>query len=94
MPADGYIFPDNSAGGSWTKSEDNRHGFGHKEYQIFFDGILGDFTRIPWWTVFDDTTRPGRVVYNHGTTFTWFNAHSGYKWSPDNSAEAAKGWIL
>jgi len=26
--------------------------------------------------------------------FTWFGAHSDYKWSTNNSEEVAKGWIL
>lgn len=95
MPAMGYIFVDKFGKRFMNETRGNRHGFGHKEYQLFFDGILGDFTRNPWWTVFDETTRlKGRVAMGFGTKFTWFNAHSGYKWSEDNSAEIAKGWIL
>jgi succinate dehydrogenase/fumarate reductase flavoprotein subunit len=95
MPADSYIFTDKFGQRFMNEKRENRHGFGHKEYQLFFDGVLAEFTRNPWWTVFDDATaKKGPVVYRHGTTFTWFNAHSGYKWSKDNSAEVAKGWIL
>jgi succinate dehydrogenase/fumarate reductase flavoprotein subunit len=97
MPADGFLFTDKFGKRFMNEKRDNRHGFGHKEYQLFFDGILGEFTRNPWWTVFDDATaKKGPVVFGSGgqTTFTWFNAHSGYKWSNDNSAEVAKGWIL
>jgi succinate dehydrogenase/fumarate reductase flavoprotein subunit len=95
MPADGFIFTDKFGQRFMNEKRDNRHGFGHKEYQMFFDGILGEFTRIPWWTVFDDATaKKGPVAMGRGTTFTWFNAHSGYKWSDDNGAEVAKGWIL
>jgi succinate dehydrogenase/fumarate reductase flavoprotein subunit len=95
MPTDGYIFTDKFGRRFMNERRENRHGFGHKEYQLFFDGVLGAFTRNPWWTVFDDATaKKGPVVYRHGTTFSWFNAHSGYKWSRDNSAEVAKGWIL
>ena len=95
MPADGFIFTDKFGQRFMNEKRDNRHGFGHKEYQLFFDGVLGEFTRNPWWTIFDDATaKKGPVVYRQGTTFTWFNAHSGYKWSDDNSAEVAKGWIL
>ena len=90
-----YIFLDKFGQRFMNEKRDNRHGFGHKEYQMFFDGIVGDFTRIPWWTVFDDATaKKGPVVFTRGKTFTWFNAHSGYTWSQDNSAEVAKGWIL
>ena len=95
MPADGFIFTDKFGRRFMDEKRDNRHGFGHKEYQLFFDGILGEFIRDPWWTVFDDATaKKGPVLTAGGTTFTWFNAHSGYKWSDDNSAEVAKGWIL
>jgi succinate dehydrogenase/fumarate reductase flavoprotein subunit len=95
MPANGFVFTDKFGTRFMDEKRDNRHGFGHKEYQLFFDGILGEFTRNPWWTVFDDTTaKKGPVAFMPGTTFTWFNAHSGYKWSKDNSAEVAKGWIL
>ena len=74
-----------------NEKRDNRHGFGHKEYQLFFDGILADFTRNPWWTVFDDATaKKGPVAAAGGTKFTWFNAHMGYKWSDDNSAEVGE----
>jgi succinate dehydrogenase/fumarate reductase flavoprotein subunit len=95
MPAQGYVFLDKFGQRFMNESRDNRHGFGHKEYQLFFDGIIGDFTRNPWWTVFDDVTaKKGPVAGNSGTKFTWFNANSGYTWSKDNSAEVTKGWIL
>ena len=95
MPANSFIFTDKFGQRFMNEKRDNRHGFGHKEYQLFFDGILGDFTRNPWWTVFDDATaKKGPVAAARGTTFTWFNAHGGYKWSDDNGAEVAKGWIL
>jgi succinate dehydrogenase/fumarate reductase flavoprotein subunit len=95
MPAMGYIFVDKFGERFMNELRPNRHGFGHKEYQLFFDGILGDFTRNPWWTVFDEATRlKGRVAMGNGTKFTWFNAHGDYEWSKDNSAEVAKGWIL
>jgi succinate dehydrogenase/fumarate reductase flavoprotein subunit len=95
MPADGYIFTDKFGQRFMNEKRDNRHGFGHKEYQLFFDGVLADFTRNPWWTVFDHSTaKSGPVASGRGTTFTWFNAHGGYKWSDDNGAEVAKGWIL
>ena len=95
MPADGYVFLDKFGQRFMNEKRDNRHGFGHKEYQLFFDGVIGDFTRNPWWTVFDEATRlKGTVAANQGTKFTWFTANSGYKWSKDNSDEIAKGWIL
>ncbi len=95
MPADGYIFTDKFGQRFMNEKRDNRHGFGHKEYQLFFDGVIGQFTRNPWWTVFDQATAAkGPVAGNQGTKFTWFVANMGYTWSKDNSAEVAKGWIL
>lgn len=95
MPAMGYVFVDKFGARFMNELRPNRHGFGHKEYQLFFDGVLGDFTRNPWWTVFDEPTRiAGPVAQGIGTKFTWFNNHSGYTWSKDNSTEVSKGWIL
>ncbi len=95
MKGDGYVFLDKYGKRFMNEKRANRHGFGHKEYQLFFDGLLGEFPRNPWWTVFDDATaKKGPVVFGYGRTFTWFTAHSGYRWSNDNSAEVAKGWIL
>jgi len=95
MKADGFIFTDKFGNRFMDEKRDNRHGFGHKEYQLFFDGIRGEFTRNPWWTVFDDVTaKKGPVLFTRVKGFTWFGAHSGYTWSNDNSAEVAKGWIL
>lgn len=95
MPSDGFIFTDKFGRRFMDEKRDNRHGFGHKEFQLFFDGILAEFTRNPWWTIFDDAcAKKGPVAMGRGTTFTWFNAHMGYRWSDDNSSEVAKGWIL
>lgn len=95
MPARGYIFTDKFSKRFMNEVRPNRHGFGHKEYQLFFDGVIGDFTRLPWWTVFDEATRTkGPLFMGKGTKFTWFAAHGGYEWSDDNSKEIEKGWIL
>ncbi len=96
MPADAYVFLDKFGQRFMDEKRDNRHGFGHKEFQLFFDGIKGDFTRCPWWTLFDETTRAkGKIASaGAGSKFTWFQANSGYTWSADNNAEIAKGWIL
>jgi hypothetical protein len=74
---------------------DNRHGFGHKENLLYFDGILGDFTRIPCYGIFDERTRTrGPIVGGFSFKFGWFGWFGGYTPSRDNSTEIEKGWII
>jgi succinate dehydrogenase/fumarate reductase flavoprotein subunit len=77
-------------------SEDraSRHGFGVKEYTMFFDGVIGDFTRLPCFTIFDETARLKGPLASKGNKFGWYAWHSDYEWSKDNSAEIEKGWIV
>ena len=73
----------------------SRHGFGVKEYVLFFDGIIGDFTRIPYFAIFDETTRSKGPLISYGNMkIGWFSWYSGYEWSQDNSKEIEKGWIV
>ena len=76
-------------------SEDrpSRHGFGQKEYLMFFDGVIGDFTRLPCYAIFDDTARASRPLASK-RKFGWFGWFSDYEWSRDNSKEIEKGWII
>ena len=68
-----------------------------KEYLLFFDGIIGDFTRLPCFYVFDETTALERTARRSAADrkFGWFSwylaATSG---AADNSAEIEKGWIV
>jgi succinate dehydrogenase/fumarate reductase flavoprotein subunit len=68
-----------------------RHGFGHKEYLFFFDGLKQVFSRLPCYAVFDETGRKAGKL--QGGLAGWFGNHSTYSWSSDNSAEVTSGWI-
>ncbi|HEY5961877.1 MAG TPA: FAD-dependent oxidoreductase, partial [Polyangiaceae bacterium] len=68
-----------------------RHGFGHKEYLFFFDGLKQAFTRLPCYAVFDETGRKAGKL--QGGLAGWFGNHKTYTWSSDNSAEVSSGWI-
>jgi succinate dehydrogenase/fumarate reductase flavoprotein subunit len=68
-----------------------RHGFGHKEYLFFFDGLKQAFSRLPCYAVFDETGRKSGKL--QGGLAGWFGNHSTYTWSSDNSAEVTSGWI-
>jgi len=90
----GYIRVDKQGKRFMPESRESRHGFGHKEYLMFFDGVIGDFTRLPCYTVFDETTRLRGPLGNGSRKFGWFGWYSKYEWSRDNSKEIEKGWIL
>jgi succinate dehydrogenase/fumarate reductase flavoprotein subunit len=75
-----------------AETRPSRHGFGVKEYVLQFDGIVGDFTRLPCYVVFDETSRL-RAPLSSSRKFGWFGWFSGYEWSRDNSKEIEKGWI-
>jgi succinate dehydrogenase/fumarate reductase flavoprotein subunit len=89
----GYICVDKFGKRFMSENRQSRHGFGHKEYLLFFDGVVGDFTRLPCYYIFDDTVRQ-RGPLSSSRKFGWFGWHSGYEWSRDNSAEIEKGWII
>lgn len=74
-----------------NEKREERHGFGHKEYLFFFDGLKQDFSRIPCYAVFDETMRKsGKLA---GGLLGWYGKFGSYKWSSDNSAEIDSGWI-
>ncbi len=63
------------------------------------DGTNGEYPRIPTWIIFDQaglqigplvTSGNGKGQLRNGTAQPW----PDWKWSKDNSAEIAKGWIL
>jgi succinate dehydrogenase/fumarate reductase flavoprotein subunit len=56
----GYIRVDKQGKRFMSENRPSRHGFGQKEYLMFFDGVIGDFTRLPCYTIFDETARAAR----------------------------------
>lgn len=56
----------------------------------YFDPDIQDFPRIPCWLVFDEK---GRKMGPLAHTLTAYE-EDHYDWSPDNSKEIEKGWIL
>lgn len=90
-----FLYVDKKGRRFMNELRDNRHGFGHKEHLLFFDGILGDFTRIPCFAIFDESTRArGPLVGGTSWKFGWFSWFGGYVPSRDNTREIEKGWIL
>jgi len=95
FPGNEYILVDKTGQRFMNELRENRHGFGHKENLLYFDGIIGDFTRIPCYGIFDEATRTrGPVVSAMGWKFGWFSWFGGYQASRDNLKEIEKGWIM
>jgi len=95
IPGNGYIVVDKTGKRFMNELRENRHGFGHKEKLLYFDGIIGDFTRIPCFGIFDESTRMrGPVISATSWKFGWFSWFSGYQASRNNLKEIDKGWIV
>jgi succinate dehydrogenase/fumarate reductase flavoprotein subunit len=95
IPGSGYIIVDKAGKRFMNELRENRHGFGHKECLLYFDGVIGDFTRIPCFGIFDEITRTkGPVVSGTSWKFGWFGWHGDYQPSRDNMKEIEKGWIV
>ena len=95
FPARGYIYVDKTGKRFMNELRRSRHGFGHKENLMYFDGIIGDFTRIPCYGIFDETTRTkGSIVSASKWQFGWSGWHIRYEPSEDNTREIEKGWIV
>jgi len=90
----GYIRVDKFGKRFMSEDRQSRHGFGEKEFILYFDGVIGDFPRLPCYAIFDETTRLRGPLASAGWKFGWFNWFSGYQWSRDNSKEIEKGWIV
>lgn len=50
-------------------------------------------TPCPMYMIFDQTMMAAGPIYDGHPSHGWTQIMSGYKWSEDNSAELAKGWI-
>lgn len=72
----------------WDESISRKHG------KIAFHGIyIPDFMPLPLHGLFDEKARLAGPLYTM-VNFGWNFEVEGYKWSKDNSAEVAKGWIV
>ncbi|MGA2572286.1 MAG: FAD-dependent oxidoreductase [Terracidiphilus sp.] len=94
FPGPGFIYVDKAGSRFMSENRPSRHGFGVKEYVLYFDGVVGDFTRLPCFAIFDETTRLKGPLVAARWKFGWFSWFSGYEWSTDNSKEIEKGWIV
>ncbi|MGD0101718.1 MAG: FAD-binding protein, partial [Acidobacteriota bacterium] len=95
FPGNAYILVDKTGKRFMNEMRENRHGFGHKENLLYFDGVLGAFTRIPCFGIFDESARTrGSVAGGMSFKFGWFGWFGGYQGSRDNSKEIEKGWII
>ncbi len=87
----GCILVDKFGSRFMNEKREDRHGFGHKEFLLFFDALKQSFSRIPSYAIFDDATRRGGGLA--GGLMGWFGRFGTYNWSNDNSAEVQSGWI-
>jgi len=94
IPGSGFIYVDKTGKRFMNELRENRHGFGHKENLLYFDGVIGDFTRIPCFGIFDESTRVRGPIISAGWKFGWFGWFGNYQASRDNTKEIEKGWIL
>jgi succinate dehydrogenase/fumarate reductase flavoprotein subunit len=95
LPGNGYVIVDKTGKRFMNELRDNRHGFGHKEHLLFFDGVIGAFTRIPCFGIFDEAGRTrGSIAGGMAFKFGWFGWFGNYQGSRDNSKEIEKGWII
>ncbi|MDM7997269.1 MAG: FAD-dependent oxidoreductase [Acidobacteriota bacterium] len=95
FPGNAYVLVDKTGKRFMNEMRENRHGFGHKENLLYFDGVLGAFTRLPCFGIFDESARMrGSVAGGTGFKFGWFGWFGGYQGSRDNSKEIEKGWII
>jgi hypothetical protein len=87
MPADGFFIVDRTG----RRYFDELAVENHTVFNLL--GVRnpanGTLDRLPSFIIFDDKTRLAGPVFNNKTGY---NRH--YRWSPDNSAEIANGWIV
>jgi succinate dehydrogenase/fumarate reductase flavoprotein subunit len=87
MPADGYIIVDQNG-----QRFCNETGLEHYSMWMAvtdFDMESLRFSRIPSYLIFDDQTRLKGPITRVG-----HGANRAYRWSPDNSEEVRRGWIV
>ena len=89
---DNYLWLNRRAERFMSEKRPARHGFGHREYAIWFDGLTGEFTNLPCYAIFGAESGNKKMAYE-GKVHAWGH-YADYKWSEDNSAEVAKGWLF
>jgi succinate dehydrogenase/fumarate reductase flavoprotein subunit len=92
--------------GSWIQiAKDNRRfwnesdrSYGATHYRHRVHGSWVDTPLpfvLPVHMIFDETARKaGRLSHGERKSMTWTNIVENYVWSPDNSVEIEKGWIM
>jgi succinate dehydrogenase/fumarate reductase flavoprotein subunit len=93
FPGNRYILVDKFGSRFMNEKREERHGFGHKEFLFFFDGLSQSFSRIPCYVIFDETTRRAGALADNGMLAGWNRKLQSYTWSDDNSAEINSGLI-
>jgi succinate dehydrogenase/fumarate reductase flavoprotein subunit len=94
-----YIFLDKQGKRFMNEFKPSVHGHGWREIDLY-DGSVGFYPRVPHWIVFDESAyKAGPLSGGEplpgipAMKMSWFGWFGPYKWSSDNSAELAKGWI-
>ncbi len=59
----------------------------------YFDHQKVEYPNQPFYIIFDETYRTRQPLVSKNT-FQWNHIHKVVEWSPDNSAEIEKGWVL
>ena len=88
---DNYLWLNKKAVRFMNEKRPARHGFGHREYAIWFDGLTGEFTNLPCYAIYGAESGNKKIAYE-GAVHAWGH-YANYKWSEDNSAEVEKGWL-
>jgi succinate dehydrogenase/fumarate reductase flavoprotein subunit len=88
---DNYVWLNRKGERFMDEKRPARHGFGHREYAIWFDGLTGEFTNLPCYAIYGAESGNKKMTYD-GPVHAWGH-YANYKWSDDNSAEVAKGWL-
>ena len=94
----GYNFSPPGNGWIWIAKDATRftnEAYFTKHGKIPFHGIYIHVpTPVPVHLVFDETMRKSGPLYPPDYFFCWWSQIEKYKWSPDNSSEIEKGWII
>jgi succinate dehydrogenase/fumarate reductase flavoprotein subunit len=94
----GYAFSPPGNGWIWIAKDATRftnEAYSTKHGKIPFHGIYIHVpTPVPVHLVFDEAMRKSGPLYPANYFFCWWSQIEKYQWSPDNSSEIEKGWIV